>query len=368
MDQKIAKCGKGVLGHSNFKNKKEELEKLLSVIINRTSESGTSFKNIEARGFAESPNVAELTKIAVDQLDPDRQRITVRIQLVGCIERWIIDIPLRQGINQKSFHREIRKASADVCVEESKKNSLPNREQKKSALPPDPKIEEVCVDTATIAVVTVPQAKEKRTRRNASSLVPDELVLKILLGWLQLSNGVQTLDQREFWGIAISLGILKKDVPTVLAILKRKLVIEEISIKYKPQIKIAQLGLDLLAKQKQLEEAERLEAEKSSRLQRARNIPKLILSPFKKVRDAQAVQAQLGETRTKKEALVEKIEALRAELVKGEKELIRIKAREKNQLGEIEKLLSQINSARVAEMIEIGEEAFRQKDVEKEAL
>jgi hypothetical protein len=352
MDQKITKYGKKVLGHDNFK--KDELEELLTAIIGGTSDSGTSFKNIEARGYAESPFPAESTKIAVDRRDMNRQRITVRIQLVDCIEWWTIDIPLRQGMDQKILHKEIRKSSIAVCAVESKKNLLLSEKEEFAA--PIQKVS----DTGS-ECPAMPQPKEKRTRRNASSLIPDELILKILLSWVEFSKGTETIDQRDFWGIALSLGVAKKDTQTVLAILKRKGVIEEIPIKYKPQVKIAQLGRELLNKQRQQSEEEKLEAEKSEHLQKARTFPMRALSPLKKVRDLQSVSAQLTETTATEEALIQKIKELQNELAEQEEALVRIRARKNNHYGELVRIISLTDPKRIAELIEIAKKSVRQK-------
>jgi hypothetical protein len=353
MTQHITKFGKTVAKHTNFK--KAELEKLLTEIIGGTSESGTNFKNIEVRDRTESPHPAKSTKIKVDPRDKSSQIITLRIQLVGCTEIWVIDILSKQTMDQKKFHGEIRKSSAAFCAEEGKRY-LSEAKMQKTPTSPTPSSVEASADN-----IATPQPKEKRTRRNASSLIPDELILEILLSWMQLSKGVETIDQREFWGIALSLGVAKKDIQTVLAILKRKGVIEEIPIKFKPQIKIAQLGLDLLDKQKKQAEAEKLEAEKSEHLQKARTFPMRALSPLKKVRDLQSENARLEETREIKATLIEKIANLRAELLEQEKELARIEARERNHFEEFVRVISLTDPKRIAELIEIAKKSIRQK-------
>lgn len=352
MNQKITKYNKAVAKHTNFK--KAELEKLLTEIIGGTSESSTNFKNIEVTDRTESPHPAKSTKIKVDPRDKNSQIITLRIQLVGCIEIWVIDILLKQTIDQKTFHREIRESSSIVCAEESKKNLLLSEQEESTA-----HIQKA--DDTDSECPATPQPKEKRTRRNASSLIPDELILKILLSWMEFSKGTETIDQRDFWGIALSLGVVKKDTQTVLAILKRKGVIEEIPIKYKPQVKIAQLGRELLNKQRQQSEEEKLKAEKNEHLQKARTFPMRALSPLKKVRDLQSVSAQLTETTAIEGALIQKIKELQNELAEQEEALVRIRARKNNHHGELVRIISLTDPVRIAELIEIAKKSVRQK-------
>lgn len=353
MNQQIAECSKDVSRHPNFK--RDELEKMLTAIIGETSKKDVTFR-IKVEQYTESTKPAKETTIAV-WLDKARSVIVVQIQLFGFIEKWKVDVCLKKDLqkNPSTFLVDMENAAKAVCTEENKKHSSLDR---KKEVAPVQKTEEPGVGTTCVVATTVPQPKEKKRRRKTASFITNEVILEILESWMKRGKRIH---QAELWSIISKLCITINRI-SVLRLLQKKSLVDVIQIKQqRPQVEIAQLGLDLLSGQQKQVAEEELKTKKKEQLQKMLDYPKIALTQLKKLQSLQSEYAQLEQIKVEKETGIKRIADLQAEINQQKEGLIRIEAMERKQLKEIKRLLALIDPNKLAGLIEIAEKSVRQK-------
>jgi hypothetical protein len=347
--QEITRCAS-----KNDNYKQDRLEDLLSAIISKTSSAGTKFSRIEVDGYVDSGAIkVAKTKIRVAE-DVANFRMIVRIQMIGFIEIWTVSVYVNRWPPKKikSLCKEIREASKLVCEEENQKYASPDEGQGAPGPSPDPDPEGSGADGNDGAASPPPKKKRKQITR-ASSIITEEAVLEILEKWRDLYVGAKKIYQTEFWEILSLLGIDINRL-SVLNFLGKKGFIRVVPIRQKPQVEMTQLGSDLMEKHHQQLEAEKSAAEEKERLQKALAFPGEFLSFLKEFQELQAAFAELEKLKTDEKEIPRQIEAL-------QKRLTDIGPAKKKCSETIERLLSQVNKEKIAELAETAERSA-QKD------
>lgn len=354
--QKISSCGKEVLDNPNYSQ--DRLEELLTAIISKTSRAGTNFRN-DARGYTESGNEGKNTVITAT-LDMANSRIIVRIRLSGHSESWIVDIYFKRTTqkNIPAFFGEVKKAAKAVCEEENEKHLSADKIQGAavSVLAVQNENQEVPADNVA---TELPSKKQRKKKTITSSVITDRMILEILKSWEKNYISIRKMSQPEFWGILSPLGIRANRLMVLKFLKKRGVINVFLPVKRKPVVELTQLGIDMLTEHKQQLEMEKLEAEKATQLQEVLDFPRQSLHSLKKIHKLRTLYIQHEKRETAKKEVMQKILFHRAEVDKGEKELLEIDAADAKCLNEIAKLISLINIGKLEELIKTAEKTVQ---------
>ncbi len=340
--QKIGSVSKDAFKKPSFN--KAKLEEIITTIISRTSYSNTSFTN-SINDYSESSKRAKINKITIKQ-DSNNSRFLLRIQLVGDNIIWIVTTTFHNNIqgNIQGFFKELREAAKSVCEEENKKLPIPSP-------PPSPDTKDKDSNPTD-----TPKGKRKKGVRTAS-VITDEVILKILKIWMKHSGGVQKISQREFGTIVSKMGIEIKN-NLLVTFLKKKGVVNVISIARRPIVEISMAGIEMLEKHEKHLDAEKLEAEKIKHMKKMLGFAKKSLPTIHVVKNQKNIFARLDELEIAEKSAAQKIIACQQEILRQEAVLTKIGVARKDYFEKMRKLGTSVDHAIVDELIETAEDSL----------
>lgn len=353
--QRITSVSKEISKNPSFN--KTRLEELLTAIFSKTSYPNTPFNN-SVEDYSESSKKAEVNNICVKQ-NANSSRFLLRIQLVGNSTIWIVNMTFHNSIqgNISGFFKELRAAAALVCEEENKKLPLVVVDTKEETLPPNPETKDEGLNPDEVAktVTKIPGIK-KRKRVRTASIITDKVIIEILEAWKKHSGGIHRISQREFGTIVSKLGITISN-NLLVAFLKKKGVVNVISIERRPDVELTTIGIGMLEKRKEKLALEELETKKIKRMEEVVGFAKKSLSPLCALQKQRNMFIRLDELAIAEKNAEEKIIELRNEILRLEGVLTKINVARKSYFEKIRKIGDSVDHAIIDELIATVEDS-----------
>jgi hypothetical protein len=334
--QKIAATVKEVAGNPNYD--KERLESLINSIISETSESNTKFR-IEVDGLTESPYQTKSLRITDFKHDILGSRITLKIQLAGQNEKWLVSIYLKKDLHSKKasakFLKEARNAARALCDEENKRLAA---QKQKAAAPADPAADHPSDKKA--------EGVEPKKRIKISSLITTKVIAQIVRVWMEKYSGRKKLIQKELWKVLEGTAVSDANRISVLNFLEKQGVVKKTTpIPRQSFVELTNKAFTILEENKKQEEEERLAAEKAKLTREALAFSGKSLSSLKSLQAIFTLQAEVDDIRAQKAEIAKQILGLEQVLEKLEQsEAIRTE--------KIEKAVRSIQTGKLAVLIE----------------
>lgn len=322
---------------------KEGLQRLISQIIS-SSTMPARYKS-EVRDHADSSIVVKSTRVSTEKYDSATSRLPVRIQLEGCIEKWIIDIyPTKEAQKDLKGFAEGIKQSASTINERFKQHAkddvIGSRKGDDS--------------TAPQGGSDVRPDRIKNPQRRTSDALRKEVICALLEKCLERGGVLRIIEQSDFISFLKEFNV---DCNTLLAVnyLKKEGFIEVKAIPRRPQLIVTLVGCALVAAHNQQKAEEQEKANKLALQEEALQFPAKAHSLLVKMRSIFILNQKAQEFLELEREQLKLNENLRAELLAGEKKLEDLRKEKQKLLNRMEESVSRINSNALDQMIELAE-------------
>lgn len=346
-------CSQEVSRSDNYSKIKDNLKALLSRIIFETPKNNSRFR-CDVTSYSESLKKPASLWIQVDSCKKALSKIPVRIQFPGYFERWIVDIYLSKDAQKfaQAFYSELKTACGSICKEDLMKHLAALPTEKKQAesempIPSQPSLPPIAVAEAEIikettnTVVSAQPERKKRTR--TVEIVTEQVILRILEYWRK--NNANKILQTEFRKISAKIVGTKINALLVVALLKKKGLINIIPTEQRPMVEMTKKALSWL------EEKEQAQAEKEF-AQKTLEFSGQSLAPLKILLELQTIYTQIGLIKAAQENISQQIANL-------EIQSVQLKEDASERMKELERLFSLLNPEQTTELIATAEKAAK---------
>lgn len=324
---------------------KAKLQELVSIII-----ADHDSPRHEVRDYSHSAITVTKTRVVAEKYDYANSRMSVKIQLEGCSEKWLIDIyrPKEARDDIKGFAQAIKQAAARLHEKYKRGEDAP------AVIPEDAGAS--ALEATEKEVLEMSISKKVAGRRKTSDVLNEDVVLELLECCLERGGSLRTVDNAFLTEEIRKRGI---DCNPLLAVkyLEKRGLISIKPVPRRPQLIVTAAGYSMVLAFQQRLLQEQKEAEKLELQQEVLKFATKAQPLLREIKSIIILREMSAAVQGREKEQAKHIEKLRIELLAEEKKLEDLKTEKQKYLNRISEQVSGLNEKKLQQLLELAEKA-----------